>query len=115
MLAIAHGTVYTPSDGFRSDHTVLIRQDVIEAVVAGHPPPGGRVVDATGRYVLPGLIDARTSVGLYGDGSGAQHADHEELTDPDSAWVRAVDAINPADPAFADAREAGVTTLLAGP
>jgi imidazolonepropionase-like amidohydrolase len=65
--------------------------------------------------VLPGLIDARTSVGLYGDGSGFQHADHEELTEPDVAWVRAVDALDPHDPAFADAREAGVTTLLAGP
>jgi imidazolonepropionase-like amidohydrolase len=65
--------------------------------------------------VLPGLIDARTSAGLFGDGSGFQNADHEELTDPDTAWVRAIDALNPADPAFADAREAGVTALLAGP
>jgi imidazolonepropionase-like amidohydrolase len=54
-------------------------------------------------------------VGLFGDGSGFQNADHEELTDPDVAWVRAIDALNPADPAFADAREAGVTTVLTGP
>jgi imidazolonepropionase-like amidohydrolase len=115
MLAIAHGTIYTPTKGFKPDQTLLIRGGEIEAVVAGDPPPCCRIVDARGRYVLPGLIDARTSLGLYGDGSGAQHADHEELTDPDSAWVRAMDAINPADPAFADAREAGVTTVLAGP
>jgi imidazolonepropionase-like amidohydrolase len=43
------------------------------------------------------------------------NADHEELTDPDTAWLRAIDALNPADPAFEDARQAGVTCLLAGP
>jgi imidazolonepropionase-like amidohydrolase len=73
------------------------------------------ILDATGRIVLPGLVDARTSAGLFGDGSGFQNADHEELTDPDTAWVRAIDALNPSDPALADARAAGVTTLLAGP
>jgi len=115
MLAIAHGNVYTGPDGFIPGHTVLVRDGEIEALVAGDPPPGYQVVEAGGGYVLPGLIDARTSLGLYGDGSGAQNADHEELSGPDTAWVRAVDAVNPADPAFADARQAGVTTLLAGP
>lgn len=122
MLAITGGTVYTIADGARASHgvregrTVLVRETEIEAVVPGSsPPPGYEVIDAAGRWVLPGLIDARTSVGLFGDGSGFQNADHEELTDPDTAWVRAVDALNPADLAFEDARQAGVTCLLAGP
>jgi imidazolonepropionase-like amidohydrolase len=127
MLAVIHGNVHTISDGVKPDCTILIREGKIEALLEEPPsispggaqtsslPPGYEVLDATGKIVLPGLIDARTSAGLFGDGSGFQNADHEELTDPDTAWVRAVDAINPADPAFADARGAGITTLLAGP
>jgi imidazolonepropionase-like amidohydrolase len=116
MIAIIHGTLYTISDGIKADHTILIREGRIEAVVPPGPPPSGyEILDVAGHVVLPGLIDARTSVGLYGDGSGFQNADHEDLTDPDTAWLRAIDALNPADPAFADAREAGVTTVLAGP
>jgi imidazolonepropionase-like amidohydrolase len=64
---------------------------------------------------MPGLVDARTSVGLFGDGTGFQNADNEESIGPDTAWVRAIDALNPADAAFAEARQAGVTTLLTGP
>jgi imidazolonepropionase-like amidohydrolase len=64
---------------------------------------------------MPGLIDARTSAGLFGDGTGFQNADNEESSDPDTAWVRAIDALNPGDPAFEDAIRAGVTTVLAGP
>ncbi len=116
MLALTNGTVYTISAGIRPETTVLVRDGKIEALApAGPLPTGYETLDATGKIVLPGLIDARTSVGLFGDGSGFQNADHEELTDPDTAWARAIDALNPADPAFADAREAGVTTLLAGP
>jgi imidazolonepropionase-like amidohydrolase len=115
-LAIIGGKVHTISHGVKLDHTVLIRKGRIEAVIPSGPVSANyEVLDATGRVVLPGLIDARTSVGLFGDGSGFQNADHEELTDPDAAWVRAIDALNPADPAFADAREAGVTTVLTGP
>jgi imidazolonepropionase-like amidohydrolase len=126
MLAITHGKVHTISDGIKPGCTILIREGKIETLLEPHPlppggaptsplPPGYEVLDATGKIVLPGLIDARTSAGLFGDGSGFQNADHEELTDPDTAWVRAVDALNPADPAFADARQAGITTLLTGP
>ncbi|MEJ2210523.1 MAG: amidohydrolase family protein [Anaerolineae bacterium] len=116
MLAIRGGIVHTISHGVREGYTVLVREGRIEALIPGGEPPAGyKVIDAAGKWVLPGLIDARTSAGLFGDGSGFQNADHEELTDPDSAWVRAVDALNPADPAFEDARQAGVTCLLAGP
>ncbi len=116
MLAITGGTLYTIAHGILEGHTVLVRGDKIEAVVPDGPlPTGYQRIDATGKSVLPGFVDARTSVGLFGDGSGFQNADHEELTEPDTAWLRAIDALNPADPAFEDARQAGVTCLLAGP
>jgi len=116
MLAIAGGIVHSISDGVKPDHAVLVREGRIEAVVSpGELPSDSEWLDAAGGIVLPGLIDARTSAGLFGDGTGFQNADHEEITDPDTAWVRAIDALNPADSVFADAREAGITTLLTGP
>jgi len=116
MLVITGGLVHTISDGVKPDHAILVREGRIEALVLpGEVPTDCERHDATGSVVLPGLIGARTGAGLFGDGTGFQNADHEELTDPDTAWVRAIDALNPADAVFADAREAGVTTLLTGP
>lgn len=118
MLAIVGGTVYSITGGIKDQYTILIRDGKIEALLPPdrtRPSADYEVLDATGKFVLPGLIDARTSAGLFGDGTGFQNADHEELTDPDTAWVRAIDALNPADSAFADARRAGVTALLTGP
>jgi imidazolonepropionase-like amidohydrolase len=116
MLAITGGTLYTITHGIRQGQTVLVREGKIEAIVPdGSLPSSYQELDATGRNVLPGFIDARTSIGLFGDGTGFQNADHEELTEPDTAWVRAIDALNPADLAFEDARQAGVTCLLTGP
>ena len=116
MKAITGGFVHTISDGVKPGHAILIHEGRIEALVPPDAVPSDcERLDATGKTVLPGLIDARTSAGLFGEGTGFQNADHEELTDPDTAWVRAIDALNPADPVFGDARQAGVTTLLTGP
>ncbi len=116
MLAIVNGRLFTISHGVVEAGTILIDGGRLVAVGASLGVPAeAHVIDAGGGWVYPGLIDARTSVGLFGDGGGSQNADNEETTEPDTAWVRAIDAINPADPAFADAREAGVTTVLAGP
>lgn len=115
-LAIHGGTVHTISHGVRPSTTVLVRDGRIEALVPpGQLPPGYRALDVTGKTVLPGLIDARTSAGLFGDGGGFQNADHHEASGPDTAWIRAIDALNPADMAFSDALQAGVTTILTGP
>jgi imidazolonepropionase-like amidohydrolase len=116
MIAIVNGQIHTIQSGIRGEGTLLLREGKIEALLPpGSPPPDYEIVDAKGKQVFPGLVDARTSVGLFGDGTGFQNADHEELTDPNVAWVRAIDALNPHDPAFAEARQAGVTTLLCGP
>jgi imidazolonepropionase-like amidohydrolase len=71
MLAIAGGTVLTVADGVKPGHTILVSEGKIQAVLAtAWPSPDWDVIDASGKIVLPGLVDARTSVGLYGDGSG---------------------------------------------
>ena len=72
------------------------------------PPPGARVVDAAGRWVLPGLVDAHTHLGAREEGEGWAGHDTNELTGPVQAHVRVLDAINPADEGFRDAIAGGV-------
>jgi imidazolonepropionase-like amidohydrolase len=94
--------------------TVLIVDGKIAAVGGPdlEPPPGVEVRDASGRWVLPGLVDAHTHLGAREEGEGWAGHDTNELTGPVQAHVRVLDAINPADEGFRDAIAGGV--LAAG-
>ncbi len=71
--------------------------------------------DAAGGYVLPGLVDAHSHIGLYEDGLGFEGADGNEDTDPVTPHMRALDGINPMERAFREAWEAGVTSVVVSP
>ena len=77
-----------------------------------HPAARRHRVDATGKWVLPGFIDAHTHLGAREEGEGWAGHDTNELTGPVQAHVRVLDAINPADEGFRDAIAGGV--LAAG-
>ncbi|MEI3141414.1 MAG: amidohydrolase family protein [Lawsonibacter sp.] len=79
------------------------------------PPWEGETVDAGGDHVLPGFIDAHSHLGMFGDAVGFEGDDGNEATDPCTPHLRAIDAINPQDRCFQEAREGGVTTVLTGP
>lgn len=116
MLAIINGTVMTITHGTIEHGTVLIDGGKITAVGAGLTvPPEAEIIDAAGKVVMPGLIDAHCHTGLFGDGIGWEHADGNEMTDPITPHMRALDGIHPEDIAFPDLVEAGVTTILTGP
>ena len=94
--------------------TVVITDGTITAVAGPDftPPAGATRVDATGKWVLPGFIDAHTHLGAREEGEGWAGHDTNELTGPVQAHVRVLDAINPADEGFRDALAGGV--LAAG-
>lgn len=73
------------------------------------------VIDASGLYVLPGLIDAHCHVGLFEDAVGFEGDDGNEMTDPSTPQLRAIDGVYHDDRAFREARENGVTTVVTGP
>lgn len=79
------------------------------------PDCEGTVIDGAGGWLLPGLIDAHSHIGLYEDSLGFEGADGNEDTDPATPQLRALDGVNPMDPAFREAVEAGVTTVLVSP
>lgn len=71
--------------------------------------------DAKGMWVLPGFIDAHCHVGMWEDKIGEEGADGNETTKPITPELRALDAINPEDPAFSEALSYGVTSVCTGP
>ncbi|TYQ18030.1 UNVERIFIED_CONTAM: imidazolonepropionase-like amidohydrolase [Acetivibrio alkalicellulosi] len=73
------------------------------------------VIDAEGKYVLPGLIDAHCHVGICEDSIGFEGDDSNEMTDPVTPHLRAIDGVFHMDRAFIEARENGVTTVVTGP
>ena len=75
----------------------------------------GERVDAREGHILPGFVDAHSHLGMFGDALGFEGDDGNEATDPCTPHLRAIDAINPLDRCFQEARAAGVTTVLTGP
>ena len=115
MLLIKNGTVYSmASDPFIGD--VLIDNGRILSVGPGISVPSGTsVLNAAGKYVLPGFIDAHCHIGMFDDGMGEEGADGNEFSDPSTPEMRAIDGLDPFDPCFREARESGITTVVTGP
>ena len=115
-LAIVGGRVIPVAGAPFEDGVVLIADGRIEA--AGRDvrvPDGVERVEAAGKVVLPGLVDAHVHLGVHEEGDGWAGQDTNELTDPVTPHVRALDAINPADLGFADAVAGGVLTVNVNP
>lgn len=73
------------------------------------------IIDAKGNIVTPGLIDAHCHLGMFEDSLGFEGDDGNEDSDPVTPHLRAIDAINPFDRGFEEARNAGVTAVVTGP
>lgn len=114
--ALVDATIFTGT-GERIEHgVVLIRDGKIEAVGAAIVPPAAYdMVDANGKFITPGLIDAHSHLGVYPSPAVPAHSDGNELTDPNTAGVWAEHSVWPQDPGFNRARAGGVTTLLVLP
>ncbi len=114
MLLLKNGNLHTMTqDAFIGD--LLIDNGKIKAIGASLSADGAEVIDLNGQFVLPGLIDAHCHIGMWEDGMGEEGADGNEMTDPITPELRAVDGLNPFDPCFKEARDAGVTTAVTGP
>jgi len=90
---------------------VLIEDGKIAKVGKNIKSKNAEVIDATGKYVLPGFIDAHSHVALFEEGIGSAQ-DGNEVGDPITADVRAIDAFNPYDIAIKRALDGGFTTVM---
>ena len=97
--------------------SVLVGDDgkIVAVGAALAAPAGCTVIDAQGRLVTPGCVDAHCHIGLDNQAMGWEGRDYNEIIDPLTPHMRAIDSINPQDEAFRQALEYGVTTACTGP
>lgn len=116
MLAIKNGKLLTITNGTIDGGTILIENGKIVQVGRDiEIPAGAQVIDATGNYVMPGVIDAHAHVAIWEESLGWEGNDVNEMTDPVTPHVRAIDAINPEDQGLKDAVAGGITAIWCAP
>jgi imidazolonepropionase-like amidohydrolase len=109
---IRGGTLLTVTHGTLEKSDLLIEDGRIAAIGRNlKAPAAAQVIDVTGRFVLPGIVDTHSHMGVYPWPSAPANSDGNEMTDPITPWARAADAIYTEDPEFALARAGGVTTV----
>ena len=115
-VAITGGTVFTASGTTIQNGTVLIRDGRITAVGTNvNVPAGVRTIDARGKWVTPGLIDASTRTGLVEIGAVQNTVESSNSTGPFTASFNVLEGINPASQLIPVTRIEGVTTVNAAP
>ncbi len=100
-VLIKNGTVITITDGVKEQTDVLIRNGKISQIGVGLTASGVTEIDATGQYVMPGIIDAHSHIGIDVV---------NEASDPNTSNVAVGDVINPFAVSLYRALAGGVTT-----
>ena len=111
-VLIRHATVLTGTGERLEDGDVLLQDGKVVAVGRSlEAPADATVIDATGRWVTPGLIDVHSHLGVYSSPGVNAHSDGNEATAPVTANVWAEHSVWPQDPGFHTALAGGVTSL----
>ncbi len=100
-LLIKNATVITITDGVKEETDVLVRNGEIAQIGKNLSASGVEIIDATGQYVMPGIIDAHSHIGIDVV---------NEATDPNTSNVFVGDVINPFAISIYRALAGGVTT-----
>ncbi|ADJ14799.1 amidohydrolase [Halalkalicoccus jeotgali] len=114
MYAITNGDVHTLTEaGSIEGGTVLVEDGAITAVGTDvEIPDGVREIDAGGKPVTPGLVDAHSHAGVSEWGE-PEDSDHNEVSDPVTPEVNVLDGFHPGDEELSHACRGGVTTVSA--
>jgi len=113
LLVIRNATLYTITDGIKEGSLLVDDQGKIASIgdVDMEIPMGATVIDASGKILMPGMIDAHGHAGVYEEGLGFEGSDGNEMTDPVTPHLRTIDAINPHEEGIIEALRAGVTAM----
>ncbi|MEM2005087.1 MAG: amidohydrolase [Zestosphaera sp.] len=114
-LVIRGGRVYTVTKGIIEEGIIVVSDDgkisAVGRVGEVLIPPGSDVIDAAGKHVIPGIVDAHTHMGVDEEAVGWEGNDTNETAEPATPHLRALDAVKYDDVAFQEALEAGITAV----
>ena len=116
MLLIKNGYIKTMAgEEFENGSILIDGGKIVQIAQEISVPTDCDVIDAEGRLVTPGCIDAHCHIGLDNEGMGWEGWDYNEIVEPLTPQLRAIDSINPQDEAFSLAVRGGVTSAVTGP
>lgn len=116
MLCIQGAKILTMANQTYEKGSILIEKGKIKAIGEQLDIPAeAEIIHAEGKLVTPGLIDVHTHLGVLELAEGPSGTDLNELTDPSTPHLRALDGLNPFDEGFKDAYRSGVTTVQVMP
>lgn len=116
MLCIKNGNIHNAIEEKSFVADILIENGKITAIAENlQVPEEAEMLDASGKEVYPGFVEAHGHIGLSGYGMAEAGADVNEYSDILCPHLRGLDGIKPIQPTFAAAAKAGVTTVCIGP
>lgn len=116
MICIRNGNVHNAiiPEAFMAD--ILIADGKIKEIGRNLAvPEGTEVIDASGKEIYPGFVEAHGHIGLDGHGIGYEGTDYNEMNDIVCPQLRGIDGVKPMQPTFENAAKAGVTCVCVGP
>lgn len=114
-LAIINAEIHTVTHKDPIKGAILVEDGKIADFGDIAIPDEADVIDAAGTAVYPGFIDPHTHLGVSEEGLGWEGRDYNEMTDPVTTHLRALDATNPEEDGYREAVEAGITTVMSTP
>ena len=118
MILIKNGKILTMAGKTYNSGSLLIKNNKIFKIderIQIEPEELSETIDATGCWVMPGLIEAHCHIGITEEKKGFEGDDCNEMKDPLTPYIRGLDAINPMDSAFHNAISSGITSMMIGP
>lgn len=116
MLGIINANIYTMAGEIIEDGKILIEDGKISAIGRDIDLEGAeKLIDARGMMLTPGIVDPHTHIGIGEEGIGWEGVDYNEMTDPVTPHMRAIDGIYPQDLGFTQAYQGGITSVVTGP
>lgn len=115
-MLLYNAEIYSMTDDMHFYGYVEVKDGKIQAVEQGKPDAVTEEdIDCGGGMLMPGLIDAHTHLGIIEDGIDFEGDDCNEVSDPFTPQLRAIDGIYPYDRCFEEARASGITSVMVSP
>ncbi|MGL5752985.1 MAG: amidohydrolase [Paraclostridium sp.] len=115
MLCIKNGVINTITKGILHGDILIKNGKIVEIDEKINLDRKIELIDAQGKFIYPGFIDAHTHLGLWEDGMGFEGEDGNEETDPITPHLNPIDGMNPMDRNFYEAYSGGITTVCSTP